>query len=162
MSIYRFKEDNSNKFTHLLDEIKNNVEQHVNDLHDNYDRKTDEINIVQEYVRFNDLINYKKPFLLPNEPRKFKMKLKKGCEASGYFSISNLNIVAQKGCFIFYYNNSHPLQPFETDIECVDIHKSLIPYLQDTIIKNHPSKLFPQESEIVKVSLQKALSHVVL
>ena len=158
VSIYRFEVDDSRKFSHVLKDASKNVEQHINDLQNNYNYKTYEINVVQEYARFNDLIRFTHPFLLPNEPLKLKLKLRKGSMISGFFSISNLNIVAQKGCFVFYYNNSKPIEPFETDIECIDIHKSLIPYIKDKIVKNQYSRLFPQEKEIVKASLQHSLS----
>lgn len=67
--------------------------------------------------------------------------------------ISNLNIVAQQGCFVY---SDKDWDPIEKGLKCVDIHKSLMPY----IIKNYlqpkglcRETMYPQEEEIADDAL---------
>ena len=79
--------------------------------------------------------------------------------------IANLNITAQQGCFIYHNDN---LKPFE-DLYCVDIHKSLIPYIRNHYIMLNSSKanglsscwIYPDPSAIVEESINDALSEIV-
>lgn len=79
------------------------------------------------------------------------------------FIISNLNIVAQEGAFIFYGDSKHPLEDFyqapnpvqETfrllPIECVNIHKSLKDYIESRyLISNNitHASMYPQEEQL--------------
>lgn len=72
----------------------------------------------------------------------------------GYFSWPNLNLVAQKGCFIMYLGEKDSLeehlkkvflmQPFH----CFDIHKSLIETIHTHYCKKTREDLFPEMKTI--------------
>lgn len=64
------------------------------------------------------------------------------------FVIANPNLVAQKGCFLF---NSDEHTPFEKGLSCVDIHKSLIPFIQKKYLRDEytRSTMFPNMDDIV-------------
>lgn len=68
--------------------------------------------------------------------------------------VTNLNLVAQNGCFLYY--NYENLLPLEKEVEeCVDINKSLIPYItKKYLIPNHKTteELFPEENRMVEIA----------
>lgn len=67
--------------------------------------------------------------------------------------ISNLNIVAQDGCFVYSDKDDKPM---EKGLGCLDIHKSLIPYIaQKYLIPKGitTQTMFPQEEEIVNAAI---------
>lgn len=81
---------------------------------------------------------------------------------------SNLNIVAQDGCFLLYNNENQPLEEyFNPDhgalpkISCIDIHKSLTEYIRAQYLQEQTeSKLFPNMQQLVNnayVSFQQEL-----
>lgn len=74
-------------------------------------------------------------------------------------TMANLNLVAQEGRFICYIND---IKPLEENISCVDIHKSLTPYLKK-ILKDQgidKESIYPQEEKIAQLALQKALENI--
>jgi len=70
---------------------------------------------------------------------------------------ANMNIIAQKGCFINYNDSLIPLERFLKNhhylpmMHCVDIPKVLCSYIQKRINKKK-SDIYPQEEEIAKNS----------
>lgn len=74
-------------------------------------------------------------------------------------SFANLNLVAQDGRFLFYSDGTNPL---EENISCVDIHKSLAPYIKKTLEEKGITKesIYPQEETIAKMALQRALENI--
>lgn len=96
------------------------------------------------------------PFVLEDKILKIKDGEK---EYKTNFSISNPNLVAQKGCFLLYTNEDKPL---EKNLYCVDIHKSLIPYIQKTHLDGNVSKeiLFPDMNEIVSKAVFNSLASI--
>ncbi|MBO4829710.1 MAG: FRG domain-containing protein [Fibrobacter sp.] len=74
-------------------------------------------------------------------------------------SFANLNIVAQDGRFLFY---SDGINPLEEDLTCVDIHKSLAPYIKKKLEEKGITKdsIYPQEEIIAKMALQRALENI--
>ncbi len=95
--------------------------------------------------------------------KKVTIKNSKSNYVKGVVSFSNLNIILQEGGFVFYFNNdkSKELQPLEQELYCIDIHKSLTPYIKKEILKKKgisESYLFPKEEEMIAKSLEIALS----
>jgi hypothetical protein len=87
-----------------------------------------------------------KPILIENKTLKIKIK---EYETEAKLTISNLNIVAQHGCFLF---QDKGILPLEEGLGCVDIHKSLIPYIVNKYLKKNKidkNKLFPTEDSLV-------------
>lgn len=79
--------------------------------------------------------------------------------------IANLNLVAQDGCFIHYLPDSYlkPLEENETMtgiIHCVDIHKSLAPFILEKLAKNEvrQESMFPDVEEMARDALKSAQS----
>ena len=74
-------------------------------------------------------------------------------------SLANLNVVAQDGRFLFRCNG---IEPLEKNISCVDIHKSIIPYIKMELEKKGITKesIYPQEENIAQLALQKALENI--
>lgn len=74
-------------------------------------------------------------------------------------SLANLNLIAQEGRFVFYCND---IKPLEEDIYCVDIHKSLAPYIKKKLEKSGITKdsIYPQEETIAKTALQRTLENI--
>lgn len=112
-----------------------------------------------------DKMSESSPMIIPD--KKITINEEKGFAFKSFISFSNLNIILQEGGFVFYFNKDKgkELQPLEQELYCVDIHKSLIPYIKDNILKkNNISKvtLFPEEEKIVKLSLDETLKEVVL
>lgn len=75
------------------------------------------------------------------------------------YSFANLNLVAQDGRFVFYCNGTEPM---ENNISCVDIHKSIAPYIKKELEKKGITKesIYPQEEKIARLALQKALENI--
>ncbi len=72
--------------------------------------------------------------------------------------VSNMNIVSQDGCLLYYDDECNPL---EKDLSCVDINKSLIPYIKRAHLwpnKKTKKRLFPSVNIIVK---NQAMSSIV-
>ncbi len=89
-----------------------------------------------------------KSIMIENKAYSFKFAHQE-FEYSTNVIISNYNIVAQDGCLLFYDNNYRPL---EDNLSCVDIHKSLIPYITRCYLKpnNKDYKcLFPEIKTVV-------------
>lgn len=87
-----------------------------------------------------------KPILIENKPLKIPIN---NYETEAKLTISNLNIVAQRGCFLYHDKG---ISPLEEGLECVDIHKSLIPYIVNKYLKPYKidkNKLFPTEDSLV-------------
>ncbi len=64
-------------------------------------------------------------------------------------SLENLNIIAQHGRFIFYCNGIHPLENY---FSCVNIHKSLIPFIRKYLRRKGILKktIYPKENSLYK------------
>lgn len=75
------------------------------------------------------------------------------------FVIANPNLVAQKGCFLF---NSDEYIPFENGLSCVDIHKSLIPYIQKKYLNDKYTRntMFPNMDDIVSKVVTDSLADI--
>ena len=73
--------------------------------------------------------------------------------------LANLNLIAQEGRFVFYCND---IKPLEENIYCVDIHKSLAPYIKKKLDEKGITKdsIYPQEEIIAKKALQRALENI--
>lgn len=98
------------------------------------------------------------PILIENKPLKIKIE---DFEKETKLIISNLNIVAQHGCFLYHEKGSTPL---EEGLSCVDIHKSLIPYIRKKYLKPHKineDTLFPTEDKIVSESTFNMMANIV-
>ncbi len=80
-------------------------------------------------------------------------------DSSKKCSFANLNLVAQDGRFLFYSDGTNPL---EENISCVDIHKSLAPYIKKILEEKGITKetIYPQEETIAKKALQRALENI--
>lgn len=99
-------------------------------------------NLRTAYKELNNI----KPILIENKPLKITIN---NYKTEAKLTISNLNIVAQRGCFLYHDKGSSPL---EEGLECVDIHKSLIPYIVNKYLKKNKidkNKLFPTEDSLV-------------
>lgn len=93
------------------------------------------------------------PILIHNKP--IWIKVNGETRKSGVM-VSNLNIVAQEGCFVYYDKD---LKPLEYQIQCADIHKSLIPYVKKTYLQNYTREtMFPDSNLIANQSLFNALA----
>jgi hypothetical protein len=108
----------------------------------------------QKRVQFSNMKRQKEPILIDHQKYNFGANI--------HLNLANLNMVAQKGRFIFYCNGTKPLE--DESISCVDIHKSLIPYLRGKLTKKgiNKEKLFPQEELIAKTALNEALANIVV
>ncbi len=79
--------------------------------------------------------------------------------------IANLNLVAQEGCFIHYLPVSYKT-PLEEDstmngiIHCVDIHKSLAPFILNTLNQNgiNQNIMYPNTKDMAQSAFQSAQS----
>lgn len=103
------------------------------------------------------LVDYS-PILIVNEPLKIKII---DYETEAKFTISNLNIVAQHGCFLYHDKG---ISPLEKGLSCVDIHKSLIPYIVNKYLKpKHidESLLFPTEDNLVNEATFNMMANIV-
>ena len=72
--------------------------------------------------------------------------------------ISNLNIESQDGCFIFH---SHYDDPLEHGLRCIDIHKSLAPFIEQRILSPkgiNSSTIYPNNKTVVQEALKKSLA----
>lgn len=72
----------------------------------------------------------------------------------------NLNMVAQDGCFIFHNNG---IDPLEENLSCVDIHKSLTPYIiKKYLLPNSKTDeaMFPIIDQITSASIFDALANL--
>jgi hypothetical protein len=79
--------------------------------------------------------------------------------------IANLNLVAQEGCFIHYLPDSYetPLEGNSTMkgiIYCVDIHKSLAPFILNTLNQNgvNQDTMFPDSKKMAQRAFKCAQS----
>lgn len=92
------------------------------------------------------------PFLIPNKPLWLEIN---GESRQSRVMVSNLNIVAQEGCFVYY---DRDLNPLEYQLRCADIHKSLIPYIKKNYLQDYPREvMYPDPNLIACQSLFNAL-----
>ena len=94
------------------------------------------------------------PLLIENNPISIE---ENGKTSSFFLTITNLNIESQHGCFLLQTHYDYPL---EKELGCVDIHKSLIPFIEQRIlVPNGINKksIYPSEESIVKDSLFRSL-----
>lgn len=87
-----------------------------------------------------------------------------GCKnQTGYSGfISNLNLIAQEGAFLFYYNITTPLEGFMKNDKipwtCYNIHKSLKDYVVKKYLNGLSEKnIYPKEEEIAQDALKSFL-----
>jgi len=90
-----------------------------------------------------------------DNPLKFKGIATPYTHESLYWS--NLNIIAQKGCFILYNNDRMPMEEYVSQsvclpkIWCIDIHKSLAEYVQEHYLQGlSEALLFPDINQLAK------------
>ena len=90
-----------------------------------------------------------------DNPLKFKGITTPYTHESLYWS--NLNIIAQKGCFILYNNDRMPMEEYVSQsvclpkIWCIDIHKSLAEYVQEHYLQGlSEALLFPDINHLAK------------
>ena len=98
------------------------------------------------------------PILIENKPLKIKVE---DYEAETKLTISNLNMVAQHGCFLYHDKG---ITPLEENLACVDVHKSLIPYIVNKYLKPNnicEASLFPTEDNIVNESTFNTMASIV-
>ena len=94
------------------------------------------------------------PLLIDNSPISIK---EDGKTSSFFLTITNLNIESQHGCFLLHTHYNYPL---EKELSCVDIHKSLIPFIEQKILVPkgiNKQSIYPSEESIVKDSFYKSL-----
>ena len=92
---------------------------------------------------YNPIIIENKPYVLNHNDKRRSF--------SSNIIVSNFNIVAQEGCLL-YYNEDEPL---EKNLCCVDVHKSLLSYIKNHILKPNgkiKSNLFPTGESIVNTA----------
>lgn len=68
--------------------------------------------------------------------------------------ITNLNLEAQKGCFVINLSSKKPYE--DKHLKCCDIHKSLVPFIRDHIKLTHDD-IYPLDRNIAKAALNSAL-----
>lgn len=98
------------------------------------------------------LMNAQKPLFLDNN---ISSKFSKRYAMPNQIAISNLNLVAQDGCFVLWGDELNPLE----DMNCIDIHKSLLPTIREILESrkiNHDS-IYPQEETIAQLTLKESL-----
>lgn len=98
------------------------------------------------------------PILIENKPLRVKIG---EYETEAKFTISNLNIVAQHGCFLYHDKG---ISPLEKGLSCVDIHKFLIPYIVNKYLKPkhiEESLLFPTEDNLVNEATFNMMANIV-
>lgn len=72
--------------------------------------------------------------------------------------ITNLNIVAQQGCFVY---SDKDLLPIEKGLGCLDIHKSLVPYIVSKYLAGYTHEtMYPQEENIMQRALFNAMTEI--
>lgn len=139
-----------------------NVIKHISES-TNFSDKNDDVNIFRESSRYalkkllsltpfemlfgrNNIIieNRQYPFIFSHKQHSFNTNI----------IVSNLNITAQDGCLLFYDNE---LKPLESNLCCVDINKSLIPYIRRNYLwpnKKTKKQLFPSNEKIISESIE--------
>ena len=149
-----------NNFNELLKQIASKVQDKINKMAKNNDLSVEiKDNIITFLARFENYKSFDMKVVIPNDNEIIRIPINgKDIGLSGTFSISNLNIVAQQGCFVFYLPTA-PLLSLETPLCCIDIHKSLVPYIKE-YIKLKKSDIYPNEYEFVKDSYIKALRNI--
>ena len=107
--------------------------------------------IIREKTTFSTMSLETEPIIIQSQKYNFGNKSK--------LSLANLNLVAQEGRFVFYCND---IKPLEEGIYCVDIHKSLAPYIKGKLEGKGITKesIYPQEESIAKKALQRALENI--
>lgn len=72
--------------------------------------------------------------------------------------ITNMNIVAQQGCFVY---SDKDLMPIERGLACLDIHKSLVPYIvKKYLVGYNHETMYPQEEHIMQTALFNAMTEI--
>lgn len=135
-------------FDEIIDNIMSKVEiQNVQSEADFHEKAEGGIQRIFSAQIFSVLSRFD-AFLIDNKPYRCTISNEQYSHSEP-ISFGNLHITAQDGCFIYYDNEDKPL---ENGIDCVDIHKSLIPYITNKhLIPNGKTKdnLFPDENHLV-------------
>lgn len=105
---------------------------------------------IREITSFKTMSGTKEPISLGSQQYSFE---------TVNVHLANLNIIAQDGRFVFYCNDSNPM---ESDVACVDIHKSVLPHIREYLEKNAVDKslIYPQEETLCQKALKKALLNI--
>ena len=161
-SLYYISKDEFDDFNDFLIRVTEKVSSKIDEFAgDNKLFLQKGINIITSLTKFENFRDIGKDIslLIPNKRETHRIPVKGETKRlRGVFSITNLNIVAQKGCFVFYLP-VNPTTPFEKPLHCIDIHKSLLPYIIEyTELKK--SDIYPDEYELVKDSCNKALRNI--
>lgn len=166
-SLYFIQTNRFINYESLLSDVFSTVSMNLDSLLSNKEINSslsneDIINILSSFDNFKDLRDRMDSdiyFLIPNKKKAKSINFKgKNRRIKGVFTISNLNIAAQNGCFVFFLPKEQK-NPFERPLHCVDIHKSLIPYIKEYIGLTK-SDIYPNNNDIVKNAYNKALRSI--
>lgn len=103
----------------------------------------------QEILSLDTIKKIKLSFVESTEKESIKIKNRKGNVQNIIFS--NLNIIAQDGCFLLYYNTSQPLE--KNNLSCVNIHKSLGEHIRSKKINDlNKDVIYPTFNNIINDS----------
>lgn len=82
-----------------------------------------------------------------------------GYEFVGKINDCNLNLAAQQGCFVYH---DEGILPLENELCCVDIHKSLVPFIREEILQEFFTEqtMFPNADVLVANALKEASAQV--
>ena len=139
-------------------------------------RSNEQVELFKKYIeainkgyRFEIIDNFINNKLLYSDVKDIVLDSSIKEEGLPVVTLSNLNITAQKGCFV-YHNDG--LKPFEfKGLYCVDIHKSLVPYIRKDYLTANSLKsfkdtiseqtIYPNAGTVVEEALNDALSGLV-
>lgn len=145
--------------------LKETIESQCNRIPHNADLKTIFKLVVEEgtknRINLNMSLKYMKEVIRKDVPLLLEDKvLPINCiNSKTNFVIANPNLVAQNGCFLF---NSDEYTPFEKGLSCVDIHKSLIPYIQKKYLNDKYTRntMFPNMDDIISKVVTDSLADI--
>lgn len=165
-SLYYISNDCLLNFNSMISKTADGVSNRIKDIKLDAEPNGDilisavtDFNYIKSLLEETTTSEFELYFLIPNNKKalNYIIETKKHTLRS-VFAISNLNIVAQKGCFILYLPKK-ATAPFEKSLHCVDIHKSLIPYIIEyTGLKR--SDIYPDEYDMVSNAYNKVLRSV--
>lgn len=138
-----------NIFVHGAEDAAKMVEEHQKQYNILID--TEETSKELEQLNIDSFYDSEFALWLDNTSNKFEIESLKTNISS---VITNLNIETQKGCFVINLSSKKPYE--DKQLECCDIHKSLVPYIK-RYIKSTSKDIYPVNKEIAKAALNAAL-----
>ena len=165
-SLYFIPTKRLKNYEHLLNDVIDIISEKLDSLlfsNTEMNSSLSDGEIIEILTSFDHLAGLNLPsdiyMLIPNNEGGLSINVNgNNRKVDGVFTISNLNIVAQKGCFVFFLPKVQK-SPFERPLHCVDIHKSLIPYIKD-YIELKKTDIYPNNNDIVKNAYNKALRSI--